>query len=536
MPNPAAWFSQGEPDVQAVACFVDPSTGAENVVNTSQGLPVRLYDQGGSTGATVAQFHNADNQSLGGAANGLYTGGVAQLLNAKGNLDRQAETWADNRPNLGISSGATQNAMPIVGVTIAQTVTGSGTGQPVTLSATSGTNRGAPWNIAVGHVLQIGGANPENVYVTAVSGATVTGVFALNHSNGDAITAFVYNQQRDATLADGSTPAGVSASSAYFWNGSGMEIERSANGERDGASGAGTAVAAEYEYNGGGPLLNTGLASGLNYDRARNLQAKGVGTATQNAGGAAGATSITASSAAATNTLQPGQQIRIDRNTGSEECAYVSSSYVPGTAAITLQSALQFTHTAAAIEWDIFASAGPGLNGFTPAGIGIEEEALFNPVDGKYYIERSATQDAAPAANVVLEAPGLWNGATMDRQRSNMAVTVFASAAQTTTQTSADQLNVNGHCLHVILNVTSAGTGSVTLSINGKDPASGVYYNLLTGVAVTTNSTNVYKIGPALTAAANAVANDWVPRTFQIVVTANNSNSMTYSVGYNLSE
>jgi len=40
MPNPAAWFGQGEPNVQAVTTFVDPTTGATNIVNTTQGLPV----------------------------------------------------------------------------------------------------------------------------------------------------------------------------------------------------------------------------------------------------------------------------------------------------------------------------------------------------------------------------------------------------------------------------------------------------------------------------------------------------------------
>jgi hypothetical protein len=35
----------------------------------------------------------------------------------------------------------------------------------------------------------------------------------------------------------------------------------------------------------------------------------------------------------------------------------------------------------------------------------LEEEALFDPVSGKYYVERAATQDAMPAANIVAEAP-----------------------------------------------------------------------------------------------------------------------------------
>jgi hypothetical protein len=37
-----------------------------------------------------------------------------------------------------------------------------------------------------------------------------------------------------------------------------------------------------------------------------------------------------------------------------------------------------------------------------------------------------------------------------------------------------------------------------------------------------------------LTAAANVAASDLLPRTYQIVITANNANSATYSVGANL--
>lgn len=116
-----------------------------------------------------------------------------------------------------------------------------------------------------------------------------------------------------------------------------------------------------------------------------------------------------------------------------------------------------------------------------------------------------------------------------------LSAVVFPSASRTTTQTSADLVNAGGSdALHVILDVTVPGTGSVTLSINGKDPASGKYYALLTGAAVTTTTTNVYRVGLGITVAANSAANDMVPQTMQIVVTANNANPVTYSVGYNL--
>jgi hypothetical protein len=110
-------------------------------------------------------------------------------------------------------------------------------------------------------------------------------------------------------------------------------------------------------------------------------------------------------------------------------------------------------------------------------------------------------------------------------------LTLLASAAQTTTQTLADQSNPAARGVRVVLDMTTVGTGSVTLEIDAKDVASGKYMVLLTGAAVTTNSTNVYIVHPDLTAAANSIAKDILPRTWRVKVTANNANSATYSVG-----
>jgi hypothetical protein len=116
----------------------------------------------------------------------------------------------------------------------------------------------------------------------------------------------------------------------------------------------------------------------------------------------------------------------------------------------------------------------------------------------------------------------------------NEEVAWLTSTSRTTTQTSPDFSNLSGQALVVVLDMTTVGTGSVTLTINGKDTASGKYYLLLAGAAVITNSTNRYIVNPQLTAAANAIAKDMVPTVFQLVVTANNANAATYTVGYNL--
>lgn len=119
---------------------------------------------------------------------------------------------------------------------------------------------------------------------------------------------------------------------------------------------------------------------------------------------------------------------------------------------------------------------------------------------------------------------------------SNRNATVLASESRTTTQVGTDIQNYRHRGISVTLDMTAVGTGSVTLTIEGKDTASGKYYTLLAGAAVTTNVTNTYKVYPGLTAVANAVANDVVPRTFRISVTANNANAATYSVGYSTLE
>ena len=125
-------------------------------------------------------------------------------------------------------------------------------------------------------------------------------------------------------------------------------------------------------------------------------------------------------------------------------------------------------------------------------------------------------------------------GGTIDRWRNNMDGTGLASAARTATTNSGDLTNYNATAVHVVLDVTTAGTGSITLTIQGKDALSGQYYTLLAGAAVTTISTNVYKVMIGGVVSANVSANDLVPRTWRILVTHNNANSITYSVGYSL--
>jgi hypothetical protein len=161
---------------------------------------------------------------------------------------------------------------------------------------------------------------------------------------------------------------------------------------------------------------------------------------------------------------------------------------------------------------------------------------LYGPTGAALFPTAAALADGAanPTTPLLGAAHLLFNGTTWDRARATVEATLLASASRTTTQTSADIPTYNARNLQVVIDMTVVGTGSVTVTINGKDSASGKYLLLLSGAAVITNVTNRYKVGPDIAAVANVVAQDYLPRLIQIVVTANNANPATYSVGYAL--
>ena len=120
-------------------------------------------------------------------------------------------------------------------------------------------------------------------------------------------------------------------------------------------------------------------------------------------------------------------------------------------------------------------------------------------------------------------------------QMLNVAGTALSSAARTATISSSDITNLSGRGIHVVLDVTvDPAAASVVLTIEGKDPASGKYYTILTSAAVNSVSTNIYRVHPNLTPVTNLIVNDIIPKTFRITVTHADADSFTYSVGYSL--
>lgn len=88
--------------------------------------------------------------------------------------------------------------------------------------------------------------------------------------------------------------------------------------------------------------------------------------------------------------------------------------------------------------------------------------------------------------------------------------------------------------IQVVIDVTAAtATPSVVPTIDGRDPLSGQWYNILTGAAITAISTTVLRVHPEVPASANLIAQDFLPETYRVVMTHGDGDSITYTVGIN---
>ena len=114
---------------------------------------------------------------------------------------------------------------------------------------------------------------------------------------------------------------------------------------------------------------------------------------------------------------------------------------------------------------------------------------------------------------------------------SNVDMVVAVGVGSIATLAGNDQTNPYGRGVKVLANVSAIGTGSITVTVQGKEPASGQYYTILASAAIVANGQTLLSIYPGLPAVANVSANDVLPRTWRVLVTANNANPVNFVVG-----
>ncbi|MFA9204996.1 MAG: hypothetical protein ACEQSH_00925 [Bacteroidia bacterium] len=117
----------------------------------------------------------------------------------------------------------------------------------------------------------------------------------------------------------------------------------------------------------------------------------------------------------------------------------------------------------------------------------------------------------------------------------NREITVFASAAYTAAQNSADLYNPYARGAVLVIDVTAiTSSPSVTFTVKGKSALGSDYYTILTSAAITGTGQTILRIYPGLTASANVTVSDVLPLVWRVEVAVGNANSMTYSVSANL--
>lgn len=116
-------------------------------------------------------------------------------------------------------------------------------------------------------------------------------------------------------------------------------------------------------------------------------------------------------------------------------------------------------------------------------------------------------------------------------------VTLLASTVMTGTFTSADITSASSTLYkgaHVIVNVTSYSGGTYTLHVQGKDPVSGAYYDILVGTPIRAAGINVFKVYPGIIAMAGGAAADFIPSVWRVQLVGASNPLMTLSIAANL--
>lgn len=116
------------------------------------------------------------------------------------------------------------------------------------------------------------------------------------------------------------------------------------------------------------------------------------------------------------------------------------------------------------------------------------------------------------------------------------SLTLLKSEARIATPIAKTLNGVEFKNMHLIIDVTAAAaTPSVQVAIEGLDPLSGKFYELLAAiVAITATGTTVLRVGEDMEPVAGLAAKDMIPENFRITFTHADADSITYSASLNL--
>jgi len=106
----------------------------------------------------------------------------------------------------------------------------------------------------------------------------------------------------------------------------------------------------------------------------------------------------------------------------------------------------------------------------------------------------------------------------------NRRIAVFSGSLNATTpDVDAGPFGSPGKSMVLVIDITArVGTPTVTVTIQGYDKVSGKKWTILASVGTLgAAATTILRVGPMLTAAANLVANDFIPPDFTVNINSN---------------
>jgi len=116
-------------------------------------------------------------------------------------------------------------------------------------------------------------------------------------------------------------------------------------------------------------------------------------------------------------------------------------------------------------------------------------------------------------------------------QQANTSVTPLPLTTQTAaTVNSPSQTNTNYRGGHFIIKVVTATSGTYTPRIQGYDPISQAWYDILVGSAISAAGTTVLKVYPGIGVVANGSASDILPLTWRVQLIGASTPNMIFSV------
>jgi hypothetical protein len=144
---------------------------------------------------------------------------------------------------------------------------------------------------------------------------------------------------------------------------------------------------------------------------------------------------------------------------------------------------------------------------------------------------------AAAAIGFLLGVSSCWPCWAQEFSNTDTPALVTLTAAGAGTTNSADQFNRWGRGLQLGINISAkSGTIAVTVSVQGKDIASGTYYPICTSASLTAAGFTNVTVFPGTTPAANTDCNVPLSATWrvQVISGAGVTPSVTMTVGASL--